>query len=106
MRPGPKFEITKEMAIANMQTVFHRIQPEALTSRLYGTHGSFSIRAIQRKWKWEELCKLAGIPFGISGRKKQAWHPCKECDYRLAVGRFCHECRRTMKRRSRGALYE
>lgn len=104
MRSGPKFEITQEMAISNIQTVYSRIGSGVLTSRLYSLHGSFSVRAIQRKWKWIDLCRLAGIPYGEKGRKKQVWHPCKECNYRLAVGRFCYECRRTIKRRSQGMI--
>lgn len=104
MRPGPKFEITQEMAIANIQTVYSRIKPIALTARLYDMHGSFSVRAIDRKWKWVDICKLAGVPSGTKGKKKQEWYPCKECTVRLATGRFCNVCRRAMKRRSRGMI--
>lgn len=103
VRPGPKFEITQEMAIANIQTVYRRIgQPGMMTRKLYMEHGSFGIRSIERKWGWKSICELAGIPCGVRGSKKLQWHQCPHCPKGLASSRFryCWDCRRRQRRNS------
>ena len=112
MRPGPKFEITQDMAIENIRTVFQRIGGKMLTRKLYQEHGSFAIRAIERKWGWVGICKLAGVPCGVRGSKKAEWHACHDCQGKLTVDRFrgvassrywyCYGCRKKHRRNSGG----
>lgn len=105
VRRGPKFEITEEMAIANIQTVYRRIgQPGMLTRKLYMAHGSFGIRSIERKWGWKRICEMARIPCGVRGSKKLHWHQCPHCEKGKASSRFryCWDCRRRHKRNSGG----
>lgn len=105
VRPGPKFEITQDMAISNIKTVHERIgKPAMFTRKLYMEHGSFGIRSIERKWRWKVLCKLAGIQCGVRGSKKLEWHLCQQCNKGLASSRFwyCWDCRRRQKRNSGG----
>lgn len=108
MRPGQKFEITLDMAISNIRTVYARLGVSELSRRLYMEHGSFCIRAIERKWGWSGICQLAGVACGIRGSRKLEWHPCTQCNpgikrnrsSGLASSRFryCWECRRKIKR--------
>lgn len=104
MRPGPKFEITQDMAIENIKTVFARIGCTEFSRRLYDQHGSFCIRTIERKWGWRAICELAGVPCGVRGSKKLVWHTCPQCEKHLVSSRFryCYGCRKTMKNRSGG----
>lgn len=105
VRPGPKFEITQDMAISNVQTVYDRIgKPAMLTRKLYMEHGSFCLRTIERRWRWKEICELAGIPCGVRGSKKLEHHLCPQCNKGLASSRFwyCWDCRRRQKRNSGG----
>lgn len=104
MGRGRRPEITQEMAIANIQTVSARLGVSVLTSALYDEHGSFAVRAIERKWKWSEICALAGVQSGNAGKKKADWKICLECLERLATGRYCRTCSGRMKRNSQGAL--
>lgn len=105
VRRGPKFEITQDMAIANIKTVHERIgKPAMFTRKLYMEHGSFGIRSIERKWTWTGICKLSGIPCGVRGSKKLEHHLCSQCHKGLASSRFwyCWDCRRRQKRNSGG----
>lgn len=104
MGRGRRLEITQEMAIANIQTVSVRLGVSVLTSALYDEHGSFAVRAIERKWKWSVICALAGVQSGSAGRKKVDWKICRECLERLATGRYCRTCSSRMKKSSQGAL--
>ena len=106
MRPGPKFELTKEMVIENMRTVVNRLGLTRLSHMMYEDHGSFSTRAITRKWKWSELCAEAGIGSGVNGRPAVEKKACFECKTRVAMAnlRYCRTCTDRMKRNSGGFL--
>lgn len=104
MRRGPKFEITQDMAIENIKTVCVRLGVTVLTRMMYEEHGSFSYRAMERKWKWATLCELAGVQSGMAGKPRVARTICRECNVHLSTTRYCHVCSRRMKRQSQGAL--
>ncbi len=104
VRRGPKFEITLDMVVANVKTVCARLGVSTLTTELYDEHGSFAVRAIERKWKWSVICALAGVQSGRAGKKKVIWNLCMECLLRYGTSRYCRTCSMRMKRNSRGAL--
>jgi hypothetical protein len=104
MRRGPKFEITQDMAIENIKTVCTRFGVTVLTRTMYDEHGSFAIRAIERKWGWVPLCQLAGVQSGMAGKPRATWKPCRECNVRLSTSRYCHTCSRRIRRQNQGAL--
>ncbi len=103
MRRGPKFEITQEMAVENIRTVSLRIEAETLTRRLYELHGSFSIRAIERKWTWAGICLMAGVVCGVRGSKKKTRKLCIDCQAETCQY-HCETCRKRIKRQSRGMI--
>lgn len=104
VRPGPKFELTQDMVIQNIQTVVARIGCTQISRNLYDRHGSFCIRTIERKWGWKTICGLAGVQCGVRGSRKLEWHLCPQCERHLASSRFryCGGCRKTMRNRSGG----
>ena len=107
MRTGPTFEITREMAIANLRTVASRLGVAVLSMRLYAQHGSFSVDAIQRRHGWAELVREAGLQSGgVGGRPKQPRRWClQECG-RLSMSwprwHLCRTCYRKSERARRG----
>lgn len=103
MRPGPKFEITKDMAIENIRAVYQRINPPMMTLRVYIEHGSFSARAIERKWPWREICLEAGVPCGVRGSNKKPRHNCIECGA-STCRYYCAVCIRRVRRQDRGMI--
>lgn len=108
MRPGPKFEITWEMAISNVQTVARRLGVSRMSYRLYEQHGSFSGRVLQRKFGWPRLVEACGLLPGRSGRPRADRRSCMQACGRLAMTTpGCHSCRtcvRRVARQSQGAM--
>lgn len=107
VRPGPKFEVTQEMAIENIRIVYARLgYPPMMTRRLYDLHGSFAARVMDRKWSWIGICQLAGVPCGVRGSKKKERHQCPRCEKREATdfGRYCGNCRKDINRLAQGML--
>lgn len=104
MRPGPKFELTREMVVENIKTVADRLGVDRLSYWAYQDHGSFSARAITRKWKWSDLCIEAGISGGRAGRPADTKKLCFECNARLTIrnSRYCQTCTDRMRRNSGG----
>jgi hypothetical protein len=106
IRRGPKFELTRDMVIENVLTVMKRIGAETLSRRDYDEHGSFSSRAIVRKWKWAEVCRMAGIPQAKAGRPGVARRTCTQCHRHpsMSISRHCELCYKRINRQSRGML--
>lgn len=105
MRRGPKFELTQEMVIENIRTVCARIGVTTLTRMLYDEHGSFSYRAIERKWKWAAICQLAGVQSGKAGKPRAVRRTCRECESRVTTRLYyCQVCVNKMRRHSQGAM--
>lgn len=106
MRPGPKFELTREMVVENIRTVAKRLGVQRLSYWDYTDHGSFSPRAITRKWAWSELCQEAGIQSGTAGRPAAVRKVCFECEVRMTMtnSRYCRTCADRMKRNSGGFI--
>jgi hypothetical protein len=104
VRPGQKFELTRDMVVANIKAVAARLGVDRLSYWTYEDHGSFAARAITRKWKWSELCTEAGIGGGVNGRPTSVRKTCFECETRTAMGksRYCRTCTDRMKRNSGG----
>lgn len=103
MKRGPKVYVTQEAAISNIRTVWERIgKPDMLTLRLYNAHGSFHSTAIGKKWKWIDICALAGVPCGVRGSKKKEWKVCIQCNKHQTTSYHCYGCRRTIHNRSGG----
>ena len=103
MRPGPKFEITRDMALENILTVAKRLGVSVLSYRDYQANGSFSARAITRKWSWVKLCQLAGIQPGINGRPRRGVVSCLQCG-KTSSRHHCKVCRRRINRLAMGGL--
>jgi hypothetical protein len=105
-RPGPKFEVTWDMAVQNLIVVAARLQTRSLSSRQYEAEGSFSVRALERKWPWHILCAGAGLTTGTRGRPVRPRRACMEACGRLSktTGPLCRTCARRNVRRSRGVL--
>lgn len=102
IRRGPKFEITFEMAVANIKAVAQRLGVTVLSRRLYCQHGSYHSRNLTKKWTWRTLCAATGIlSIGRSGRPRMARRICMECDRRQTVGRHCRTCRRQIVKLAR-----
>lgn len=98
IRPGPKFEITLEMAIANLRTVATRLGVTQLSSRLYGREGSFNSRTLEQRWGWARLCTLAGLlSGGNGGRRKRIRKPCMQQCGRMNYSLLSH-CRTCWRR--------
>jgi hypothetical protein len=83
-----------------------RIGAVTLSRRDYDEHGSFSSRAIVRKWKWAEVCKMVGMVQAKSGRPASARTICTQCHRHpsMSISRHCEVCYRRINRQSRGAL--
>ena len=97
IRPGPKFEITLDMAVANMQGVAARLGVTQLSSRLYGREGSFNLRTLEQKWGWLKLLKLAGLTPGTHGGKRRLRKPCiQQCGRMNYFNQ--HHCRTCWRR--------
>ena len=100
IRPGPKFEITQDMAVSNMQTVANRLGITQLSSRLYAREGSFNVRTLIEKFGWARLIALAGLTVGTHGRKRRIRKPCiQQCgrtNYSLLS--HCRTCWRRIQR--------
>jgi hypothetical protein len=106
-RRGPKFELTQDLIVSNIRTVMARIGAETLSRRDYDEHGSFSSRAIVRKFGgWERVCELAGIPRARNGRPPKARRICTQCRKwpSTTVSPHCEVCVKRIRRQSRGQL--
>lgn len=104
IRRGPKFEITFEMAVANITTVAQRLGVTVLSCRQYCQHGSYHSRNLTKKWTWRTLCAATGIlSISRSGRPRKARRICTECEQRLSqtIGRQCRTCRRRIVKLAR-----
>lgn len=99
-RRGPRFEITREMAIENIRRVMQRVGLTTISWRLYDQHGSFSARVIQRKFGWTQILAEAGIHSAANGRRKKSRQACMQTCGRLSMttGRHCRTCRRRILR--------
>lgn len=104
MRPGPKFELTREMIVENIKVVAQRLGITRLSYWDYEEHGSFSPRAAVRKWSWRELCAEAGVATGKAGRPVIERKVCFECEVRATMtnSRYCNTCAKRMQRNSGG----
>jgi hypothetical protein len=110
MRPGPKFEITREMAVENVRTVAKRLGVVRLSTRQYEREGSFSVRPIQRKFGWNAVCEEAGLMVNAQcqGMAPRLRKPCTQDCGRLSMAfprwHLCRTCDRRMKRQAKGMV--
>lgn len=106
MKRGPKFEVTLDMAVENLRTVAARLQQTSLSRREYNREGSFCARALERKWGWKTLCRLADLALCQAGRPRKPRRICMECEHRLSktTGPLCRTCHRRICVHDRGAL--
>lgn len=101
MSPGPKFKITLDTAVANIQTVATRLGIQRISSRCYTREGSFNTRTLERKWGWALLVKLAGLQSGSTGGRprrirKLCLQQCGRTNY--ANLSHCRTCWRRIQR--------
>ena len=98
IRTGPKFEVTLDMAVCNMQGVAARLGVSQMSSRLYGREGSFNSRTLEQRWGWARLCALAGLRSGgKGGRRKRIRKPCLQQCGRMNYSLLSH-CRTCWRR--------
>lgn len=104
LRRGPKFEITFEMAVANLRAVAQRLGVGTLSVRQYCRHGSYHSRNLTKKWPWRVLCQAAGLACGTRGLPRRPRRVCLDCAQRPSrtVGPYCRTCQRRMCRQARG----
>lgn len=109
MRPGPKFEVTFEMAVANVRRVAERLGGSSrLSRRMYDAHGSFSVRALERKFGWNALVCSAGLLCGVPGAPRRPRRLCVQGCGRMAMTLpgclTCRTCTRRQRRQAVGAM--
>lgn len=102
MRPGPKFEVTLEMAVENLRTVAQRLGVSSLSLRQYEQHGSFSGSAIARRHGWAKLLRASGLTDAPNGRRRRPRKLCSQQCGRLSMTYpdwfLCRTCKRRMLR--------
>lgn len=100
-RRGAKIEITLNVAVQNIIAVATRLNVSRLPVRQYNLHGSYHPRALQKKWYWSYLCRLAGLEsLWRPGRPRQHRCLCTQCEQRMSrtIGRYCRTCVRRINR--------
>jgi hypothetical protein len=104
MRVGRPVEVTLEMAVANVRLVAERLHMTQLSIRLYDKHASFCARAFTRRWRWNYICRLAGVNMGrqYGGRPRKPRRLCMECATKESetIGPYCRVCKLRIRRQS------
>jgi len=108
MRSGPKWEITYEMAVANVQTVAARLNVTRLSLRQYEAEGSFCADTLCRKFGWTALVTAAGLQPGLRQRPRNARRLCSQDCGRVSMAyprwHLCRTCMQRIQRNESGAM--
>lgn len=102
LKPGPKFTITFDMAVANVRRVAERLGITVISGPVYMKNGSFCLRTIERRHGWRKVVEAAGLSFPKPGRPARPRKPCIQGCGRLNYWRYQH-CRTCFRRIGRNA---